>query len=79
MNLSRFKNIDFEYTTILPFDVSGNFGPAIPTMCDEDGNIIGVHNPTWKDYEYSYNLHVMEERYNVLIFESGMARLMFSR
>ena len=79
MNLSRFKNIDFEYTTILPFDVSGNSGPAIPTMCDEDGNIIGVYNPTWKDYEYSYNLHVMEERYNVLIFESGMARLMFSR
>ena len=78
MNLSKFTDIEFEYSTILPYDVSGASAP-IPVYCDKDGNIIGVNNPNWKDYEYSYNLHVIEERYNVLLFEAGMARLMFSR
>ena len=78
MNLSKFTNIEFEYTTILPYDISGENAP-VPVLCNEDGNVMGVFNPNWKDYEYSYNLHIMEERYNVLIFQSGMCRLMFSR
>jgi len=78
MNLSKFTNIEFEYSTILPYDISGN-SAKIPVLCDERGNILGIHNPNWKDYEYSYNLHIMEERYNVLLFNGGMASLMFSR
>ena len=78
MNLSKFSKVEFEFSTILPYDVSG-VSAQIPVLCDATGNIIGIHNPNWKDYEYSYNLHIMEERYNILSFESGMARLMFSR
>jgi hypothetical protein len=78
MNLSKFTNVEFEYTTILPYDISGATAP-IPVLCDPNGNVMGVFNPNWKDYEYSYNLHIMEERYNVLLFEAGMVRLMFSR
>jgi hypothetical protein len=78
MNLSKFTDVEFEYTTILPYDTSGN-NAVVPVICDKDGNILGVDNPTWKDYEYSYNLHIMEEKYNVLMFESGMARLAFRR
>ncbi len=94
MNLSKFTRVEFEYTTILPYDVSGESAP-VPEVCDAylggfaanldqggDGKaqlLKGVYNPDWKDYGYSYDLHIMEERYNVLLFESGMARLMFSR
>ena len=48
-------------------------------VCDDDSNPIGVNKPIWRLYDYNYNLHLMEERYNILIFESGNAGLMFSR
>ena len=77
MNLSKFTNVEFEYSTILPYDISDK--SIVPIKCNEYGDIVGIDNPTWKDYEYNYNLHIMEERYNVLLFEAGMARMMFSR
>ena len=42
-------------------------------------NIIGINKPNWKIYQYSYNLNVLEERYNVLTFTSGNAALMYAR
>jgi hypothetical protein len=73
INLSKFNKIEFEFNTILPYDIS-----ATINSCNEDGSIQGTTNPTWKDYEYCYNLHVIEERYNILKFEGGMGYLMFS-
>jgi len=31
-------------------------------VCDDDSNPIGVNKPTWRLYDYNYNLHLMEER-----------------
>ena len=75
VNLSKFNNIEFEYTTFLPqMDSSAQTF----TICDRDGEIIGINKPIWRIYDYNYNLYVMEERYNVLSFESGQAGLMFA-
>ena len=77
MNMSRFTNIQFEFTTNVP--------PIDPyaqslTICDPTtGDIIGINKPTWRIYDYNYNLYVMEERYNILSFESGQAGLMYAR
>lgn len=76
MNLNKFKTIEFEVSTFSP--------PSDPnaetlTICDSDGNIIGVNKPVWRIYDYTYNLVVMEERYNVLKFVSGNAGLAFAR
>lgn len=76
MNLSRFSRIEFENETIAPpLDKE----VRVMTVCDEEGNTIGVNKPVWNIYEYTYNLHVFEERYNVVTFQSGMAGLMFAR
>ena len=76
MNLSKFKNIQFELTTTAPpIDSSAQ----VLTICDGCGNIIGVNKDSWRIFEYSYDLTVLEERYNVLTFMSGNAALMYSR
>lgn len=76
INMSKFNVIEFEVTTYLPpIDASAQFF----TICDGSGNIIGVNKPNWRLYDYNYDLHIMEERYNILTFASGNAGLMFAR
>jgi hypothetical protein len=76
INLSKFKNIEFEFNTEVPtLDPSANFY----TICDDDGTPIGVNKVSWAIYNYNYDLHVMEERYNMITFASGNCGLMYSR
>ena len=120
MNMRKFTDVAFEYTTIDPFrevvggiddnypvfnsfDVSSNLGlysrePIFgleniePNKCNSDtpygkyainsdtepgGTVWGYDNPSYKNYNYNYNLHVMEERYNIITFSNGMASLSF--
>jgi hypothetical protein len=77
MNMSKFKMIEFEFNTFQP--------PLDPlaqvyTVCNpNNGEIIGVNKPSWRIYDYNYDLTVMEERFNVLTFTSGNAALMYAR
>jgi hypothetical protein len=76
MNLSKFSRTEFEVAIIQPpLDPSAQ----VTTICDAENNIIGVNKPVWQIYEYTYNLVVMEERYNVLSIASGMAALEWAR
>jgi len=76
INLSKFKNIEFEFTTEVPtLDDKASFY----TICDDDGNTIGVNKSSWIIYNYNYDLTVQEERYNVVVFASGNCGLMYSR
>jgi len=76
MNMSRFTNIQFELTTISP--------PADPyaqvlTICDPNtGDIVGINKPTWRIYSYNYNMYLMEERVNMVIFVGGNAGLLYA-
>ena len=77
MNLSKFNQIEFEFTTFQPpLDPSAQ----VQVICNENGGgPIGVNKPTWRIYDYNYDLTVLEERYNVLTFSSGNAGLMYAR
>lgn len=76
INMNRFTNIQFEFTTIIP--------PLDPmaqtlTVCDpETGQIVGINKSTWRIYEYNYNLVVFEERINVVNFIGGNVGLMYA-
>jgi hypothetical protein len=48
------------------------------TLCDGDGGVIGVSKDIGK-YDYTYEMHFFEERYNILRFISGNAGLLFAR
>jgi hypothetical protein len=76
MNMNRFTNVELEFVTITP--------PLDPyaqvlTICDpESGELIGVNKPTWRIYNYNYNLTLFEERINVVTFVGGNAALMYA-
>jgi len=76
MNMSRFTNIQFEFTTISP--------PMDPyaqvlTICDPTtGELIGINKPTWRIYDYNFDLYVIEERVNMVIFVGGNAGLLYA-
>lgn len=77
MNLSKFTNIEFEFSTYVPpMDPSAQF----LTICDPSSNVaLGVNKPSWIVYDYNYDLKVLEERYNVLTFVGGNTGLMYAR
>ena len=81
MNLSKFNQIEFEFTTFQPpLDPNAQ----VQVICGNDiggitGVPIGVNKPSWRIYDYNYDLTVLEERYNVLTFSSGNAGLMYAR
>jgi hypothetical protein len=76
INMSRFSQIELEFTTIIP--------PLDPlaqslTICDpETGNVIGVNKPTWRIYDYNFDLHLFEERINVVNFIGGNVGLLYA-
>jgi len=76
MNMSRFTNIQFEFTTIVP--------PVDPyaqvlTICDpQTGDIVGINKPTWRIYDYNFDLYIIEERVNMVTFVGGNAGLMYA-
>lgn len=77
INLSKFKNIQFQFSTFQPpLDASAN----VYVVCNpNNGEVIGVNKPTWRIYDYNYDLTIFEERFNVLTFTSGNAGLMYAR
>jgi hypothetical protein len=75
INLSKFKTIELDVSTILPtVDPNASF----QVICDTEGKVIGT---TQKDslYIYNYDFYLSEERYNLLRFISGQAALLYAR
>jgi hypothetical protein len=76
INLSKFKTIELELVTNIPsLDPEAQFF----TVCDANGNVVGVNKTSWNIFNYNYDLTLFEERYNVIIFSSGNCGLMYSR
>jgi hypothetical protein len=77
INLSKYSKIEFEFTTITPaLDPNSTF----LVICDPNSSLqLGVNKSMYKLYDYTFDLYVIEERYNVLTFLSGNASMMNSR
>ena len=85
MNLSRYNDILFQFTLIDTPD-DPNFDPSKATTLQfqqrPNGSApICVSTTTKKDDNklYSFDMRTFQERYNVLIFKSGMANLLYSK
>ena len=77
INMSKFNQIELELTTIYP-----PLDPAaqVKVICNPNTKeIIGMNKPNVNIYHYSYDFHILEERYNVLTFVSGNCGLMYAR
>lgn len=77
INMSSFKTVELEVSTISPtLNVDNS---EFNILCDDDGNYIGATKQNWKLYDYTYNMTVFEERYNILTMVAGNTGMMFSR
>jgi hypothetical protein len=76
INMNRFTSVQLEFTTITP--PLDPFAQVL-TVCDPaSGDIVGINKPTWRIYLYNYDLYVMEERINMVVFVGGNAALMYA-
>ena len=76
INMSKFKSIELELSTYVhQFDSNSSYD----TICDSDGNVVGVNKQNWRLFEYNYNMTLFEERYNVLSFVGGNCGLLYAR
>ncbi len=77
MNVNKFKKVFFEFNTIEPpIDLSGS---NIEYICDLSGNAIGFRKTVAQLNQYSYDLKIFEERYNIMIIQGGRIGLMHAR
>jgi hypothetical protein len=82
INMSMFTNVEWEFNTITPVDASN---VSVSITCDASGNpelplsFTSADKNYWRTFKYSYNLHIMEERYNILHCENGVGNLVLSR
>ena len=68
--------MEMKFTTYIPpLDPTAE----VLTICDDDGNIIGINKAEWNIYKYNYNLTLYEEKYNIIHISSGNCGLMFAR
>jgi hypothetical protein len=76
INMNRFHLIELEFNTINPpLDPNAQ----VLTVCDPDtGEIIGINKPTWRIYDYNFNMVLFEERYNIVYFVGGNCGLMYA-
>jgi len=76
INMSKFTQIELEFSTIIPA-----MDPLAQTLtiCDPvTGEIIGVNKPTWRIYDYNFDLHIFEERINIVHFVGGNVGLLYA-
>ena len=77
MNVNKFSNVSFEFNTIEPpIDPTGSVSEYI---CDLSGNPIGFRKNISKLNTYNFDLVVFEERYNVIMIQSGRIGLLHAR
>jgi len=77
INMSKFNQIELELTTIYP---PLDSAAEVKVICNPNTReIIGMNKPNVNIYLYNYDLHILEERYNVLTFVSGNCGLMYAR
>ena len=88
INMSKFNKIEFEFEIFEPNINSEAVKDSNTQTCvirwkNENGVDVSYQEITyrknvWNLFDYAFDLHVMEEKYNILSFQSGNAGLMFS-
>ena len=71
------QEISFNFNTIEP---PINPLASFDVICDDETNdIIGIQKNNASLYKYNYDLHLIEERYNVIVIQNGTVGLLYAR
>jgi hypothetical protein len=77
MNMSIYNKIEFEFNTVVPpLDINAQ----TLAICDPiSQQIVGINKPTWRIYDYNFNMIVFEETINQVIFVGGNCGLLYAK
>jgi hypothetical protein len=78
-NTNKVKYITFEFNTIEPPKNQDPDTANVDVLCDENGDIIGVRKDIWTLNEYTFDLRIFEERYNMIEITGGRIGLLQAR
>ena len=76
LNTNRFNLVEFEFTTITP--ALDPLAQSLTICNPATGAIIGINKPTWRIYDYNFDMVLFEERINVVTFVGGNCGLMYA-
>jgi hypothetical protein len=77
INVNKFSKISFNFNTIEP---PTNPLASFNVICDDETNdIIGIQKNNASLYKYNFDLHLIEERYNVIVIQNGSIGLLYAR
>ena len=66
MNLIDYRHIDFEYNVIPLEPINDISRASILPICGINNELLGYNKHDWNIYNYTFNLKVFEEQYNLL-------------
>ena len=80
-NLMPFKNIFFEFTTIVPplKSINGDTNNGDLIVCDGMGAPAFINKAKSDIYLYTYDMKIYEERYNMITIKDGMLTTLHAR
>jgi hypothetical protein len=74
LNMSKFKLVELEVVAHTPVLSTAK---TLSSTCDNQVSFSDM--PTWRLYDYAFDLIVYEERYNVLTFVGGSCGMMYAK
>lgn len=75
-NMSKSSTVEFETVTILP--PLDPYAQSI-NICDPaTGDVIGINKPTWRVFDYNFDMILFEERLNMVFFTGGNSATLYS-
>tara|TARA_Y100000389_G_C17467716_1_gene527182 strand:+ start:1344 stop:2972 length:1629 start_codon:yes stop_codon:yes gene_type:complete len=77
-NLLPFKDIYFEFTTLEP-PRNTEISSTNTIVCDGDDNIAFINKDNRHIFEYTYDLKIYEERYNLITIKNGILSLLHAK
>ena len=77
INLGKFKNVELEFVTVIP--QVDRIGSSYDIFCNPSGDAAAVNKSNWRLFEYTYDLVIFEERYNILSFIGGNCGMLYAR
>lgn len=75
MNLIDYSHIDFEYNVIPLESINDISRVGIIPLCGISNELLGYNKVDWNIFNYTFNLKVFEEQYNLLTISGGLAYL----
>ena len=74
MNMTNYKNINLEFSTITPLK---NAEAIVQARCNDNGDFIGTTKNLSKLYDYTYDLIIFEEKLNLIQFKDGFDKYIY--